>query len=258
MNQRRQQREEKKRNSFQKMFDKRKAAVTGIAPSPIRELPDMLRELVPLSREDWGLYAFARENLRGKFSPEEKQALIRGAISCGQQYAREYRASYPHAAPQEIAKSLGLRVLSPEKPSHGGGQVMFACFSPPNEIQIYLDATTRAVRALEESEELRRILGEIDPRQVLIAHELFHYVEETHPDIYTETTKIDLRPLGIFHNHSKIICLGEIAAMAFAQELLGLPYSPYVFDIFLVYLYNKQTASNLFVQIKAIIAKGGA
>ena len=45
------------------------------------------------------------------------------------------------------------------------------------------------------------------------------------------------------------MCLGEIAGMAFAKELLQLTYSPYILDSFLVYLYHPKVAFDLYNEI---------
>ena len=37
--------------------------------------------------------------------------------------------------------------------------------------------------------------------------------------------------------------------MAFAKELLELPYSPYILDSFLVYLYHPKVGYNLYKEI---------
>ena len=54
-----------------------------------------------------------------------------------------------------------------------------------------------------------------------------HNVEEKYKhEIYTKTEKIRLWSLGPVHNDSTIIALSEIAAMAFAKEITGIPYAP--------------------------------
>ena len=43
--------------------------------------------------------------------------------------------------------------------------------------------------------------------------------------------------------------------MAFARELIGLSYSPYVMDVFLVYGYNPEEASGLYEEIMGYAGK---
>ena len=70
--------------------------------------------------------------------------------------------------------------------------------------------------------------------------------------MFTQTEKIRLWKLGPFKNDSNIVCLGEIAGMAFAKELLQLSYSPYILDSFLVYLYYPKVAYELYKEIMNI------
>ena len=52
-----------------------------------------------------------------------------------------------------------------------------------------------------------------------------------------------------FSNKSSIACLSEIAAMAFAAQLLGLTVSPYMLDVLLVRAYDRNMAAGLFEEI---------
>ena len=93
-------------------------------------------------------------------------------------------------------------------------------------------------------------LGARDIAKLLIGHELFHYVEEQYKkEIWTRTYKIELWAPKFLHNRSTVGILGEIAAMAFTQELNRLPYSPYVMDAFLVYGYSPEAASGLYEEM---------
>lgn len=239
---------------LQKKIEKQKARVFGVAGTPNLNLSDILEDLVEISDEKWGTYAFANEPLREKFTSNERKALSKQAIECGKAQAREYRKKYPNYTIDQIAKAMGVKVTYPDIPDRGlgGGQVLFARFINPNRIEVFTDCTKKAYEAIKNYN-LYNILQVYGVKEVLTAHELFHYIEEIKSKtIFTQTKTIDVRPFGIFHNHSKILCLSEIAAMAFTKEILGLSYSPYIFDVMLVYLYNKQVACNLYVQIKTI------
>ena len=89
----------------------------------------------------------------------------------------------------------------------------------------------------------------------IVAHELFHAVEERHvKEIYTRTERVELwrKP---FSNKSTISCLSEIAAMAFAGKLLDLKVSPYMLDVLLVYSYDKNAAWGLYDEIMNMTKK---
>ena len=166
---------------------------------------EMAAYLRSLDDRQWGRYAFSREPLEGKFTPQQKDA---------------YTAATPA----------------------GGGQVLFAQFVQPDEITIFTDC-------LDKAETLGGLLpARAKLQSIILAHELFHAVEEANPDIYTRTEKIELwrKP---FSNKSCIVCLSEIAAMAFAKQLLGLDFNPYALDVLLVYPYDAQAACGLYAEI---------
>ncbi|MGN0983321.1 MAG: hypothetical protein ACI4OI_00645, partial [Gemmiger sp.] len=94
------------------------------------------------------------------------------------------------------------------------------------------------------------LTGHLDITRLLLGHELFHYVEERYKkEIWTRTYRLRLWQIGPIHNDSGVMVLGEIAAMAFTQELNELRYSPYVMDAYLVYGYSPEAASALYEEM---------
>ena len=220
---------------------------------PLVPLQELAAYLISISDEQWGRYAFSRDPIDRRFTREERSELTRQALDCGEHYAAEALA-HGYAAPEALAEHLGVRVRYPFRPSGAleGSRVLFAQYITPNKIDIYTDCTQRADEAFA-APELRALLGEVRTADVLLCHELFHYFE--HRDrktVFTETARKDIPIFGCIPNRARILCLGEIAAMRFAQRLLDLPYSPYVYDVLLTYLYNEQAACNLCAEIRSL------
>lgn len=208
----------------------------------------MLKELINISDEEWGMYAFRREPLKGKFSIEKKLELIEKANLCGIEYAKKIRQQNGNINVYEIAKNIGIEVDYPQRPN-GGGHIIFAQFVNPNKVTIFKDSVDKALELIEK-EKLNDLFNNVNVEEILLAHEIFHYIEEHNGDaMFTQTEKIRLWTLGPFKNDSNIVCLGEIAGMAFAKELLQLPYSPYILDSFLVYLYHPKVGYELYKEI---------
>ena len=198
--------------------------------------PEMIEKLGALTEEDWGKYAFSREPLEGRFSNEQKMQYTHKANDCG----------------REWAEKIAMKVKTPKVPV-GGGLVLFAQFVEPDEITIFTDCVDKASKLEEECgcDLLRRE----NLTNTLLAHELFHAVEEQHvKEIYTRTERVELwrKP---FSNKSMISCLSEIAAMAFAGKLLDLKVSPYMLDVLLVYSYDKNAAWGLYDEIMNMTKK---
>lgn len=207
----------------------------------------MISELTSLSEEQWGGYAFYHEPLERKFDKTQKKEYTAKACACGRGEARRVKEKYPEFSVRQILEKMGFTVKTPDVPT-GGGHVIFAQYIEPAEVVVYRDCVEKA-NELIQREDLACCLGDLNIEELLLAHELFHGIEyRKRQTIYTQTEKIELwrRP---FSNRSRILCLSEMAAMAFAGEMLGIPYSPYVMDVLLMYSYNNEAAQALYEEI---------
>ena len=116
-----------------------------------------------------------------------------------------------------------------------------------------MDAVYRAEKLLHKKPVKDILTEHMKPAKVILSHEIFHCLEDKYSsEIFTRTEKIRLWSLGPLHNDSGIYALGEIAAMAFAQALNHLYYSPYVMDVFLVYDYSAEDASGLYEEMMTL------
>lgn len=214
----------------------------GTPAEPVKypeiSVEEMARVLAGLTEEEWGRYAFSREPLEGKFDEEQKKEYTRKANACGREWAERIAGQYGTRSPRLLSEKMGMEVKTMKVPL-GGELVLFAQFVQPNEITVFTDCIDKAPAFFERE----RLMD------ILLAHELFHAVEEEYSkEIYTRTEKVELwrKP---FSNRSGIACLSEIAAMAFAGQLVGLDVSPYMLDVLLVYAYDKNVACGLFDEI---------
>lgn len=210
-------------------------------------ISEMMEKLINLDAMEWGDYAFYHEPLERKFTEEQKKEYIRKANICGEQEAEELLKQYPNAGIQTLAEDMGFTVKMPKTPI-GGGHVIFAQYVEPKEITVFTDCVEKAEKLIKE-EQLSSLLEGFDLTEVLLAHELFHGIEyRKRKEIFTQTEKIQLwrKP---FSNKSRIICLSEIAAMAFAEKMTGIHGSPYILDVLLMYVYNKEAAEALYEEI---------
>ena len=221
----------------------------------IYPLEDMLRDLTMIPLKDYCTYVFSREPLNGKFNDAMREKWMAQAIDCGQKYARKVCDSYGFTDPESLAKAMGLDVSYPSFPENAS-RVLFAEFREPKTVNIYMDAVKKAEKFLKRPEVKAVLTDQLDVAGLLLAHELFHFVEEYYQkEIFTKQEKIRLWSLGPLHNDSSIIALSEIAAMAFAQEITGISYSPYVMDVFLVYGYSPEEASGLYGEMMMYAGK---
>lgn len=212
-----------------------------------KPLSEMILDLKSLSEEQWGLYAFSREPLEGKFTRQQKIEYTKRAAACGREEAKMLLEKLGSRNGRAAAASLGFKVSTPDMPN-GGGHVIFAQYEEPDQITIFMDGISKAEMMMKE-EAVAEVLEHQDLFELLLAHELFHGIEYQKRDIiYTQIEKIELwrKP---FSNRSRIIALGEIAAMAFAGQWMGISWMPYVLDVALMWCYEPKAAEALYREI---------
>ena len=215
----------------------------------VRPIEDMVKDLSSIEPVEWYSYAFSREPLNGKFNQEQRRDWMEKSLACGREYARKICEKYKTRDPKELAAAMDMDISYPEFPEKTD-RVLFAEYRVPNKICIYMDAVKKAEKLFERPGILELLAEGLDIGRLLLAHELFHWVEEQYKnEIFTKTEKVRLWSLGFLHNDSNVIAFSEIAAMGFAQEIMGITYSPYVMDVFLVYGYSPQEASGLYEEM---------
>ncbi len=229
----------------------KKEDVAALKPHRKRyPLEEMLAALIKVDDIDWYGYAFSRDPINGKFTDEQRRNWMEKAIICGREYANRVSKLYESKDPAVIAEGMKMKVSYPQLPEKTD-RILFAEYRVPNRICIYMDAVNKAKRYLKRPEIRDLLTHELDVSSLLLAHELFHNVEDKYrKEIFTQREKARLWSLGPIHNDSPILALSEIAAMAFAKELTGIPYSPYVMDVFLMYGYSPEEASGLYENLK--------
>lgn len=189
----------------------------------------LFNELKKYSRADWCAYLFAGEPLRNKITAEQQNELISGAVKCGQQFADEIRDQYGTIDATQLADKL-CKVTHVDVPPIVN-QVLLASLTEPNDLKVFDQPIQELVNLNLPGFTKRVILN------IVMGHELFHFIEGQHPDAFTQTAQIDLWHVGRYHHRSTVTVVSEIAAMAFSWRLNRLSYSPLVLNILLLQKY---------------------
>jgi hypothetical protein len=212
-------------------------------------LNEMLQKTMELDDDFWGsVYAFSTDPAGRAISPEDKFSLSRRAQDCGKITAQKTAAEYETTNIHGLVKKIGL-ITEKIPGAEQGGAIHFAEFVEPDTIRIYEECLKETSLQEEQlSQDVKNLFSSAE--EVLITHELFHYLEYLQRDtIFTRTYVHHLRPVLFFHPTARLLCISEIAAMAFIKEYLKLPYSPYVFDLLLVYGFSKEKAYRAYSNI---------
>lgn len=207
----------------------------------LREMAEGLASVNDLS---WGMYAFSRDILRDKVSEAEKKRMIELAICCGYEMADKVMSSLGTWDPWELAEKLKLKVEYADR-GQIADRVLFALFTPPDQIQIMKEPIELAA----ESGLPEGLLTMDQIKRLILGHEIFHYLEEEEEGIYTRREKVVLWRLLGYKSESTVRALSEIAGMYFSKKINGFLYSPFALDILLYYNYNSNEALKMYREV---------
>lgn len=218
------------------------------------DLSEMIYNLLKVEDDTWGLYALSRDILKARISDDKIFHYIHKANECGKEYAKRIISLNQTNDIHIIAKNLKLN-LSYKDNYITGNRILFATYTPPNEIEIMLEPIEKATNNLffKNDPFLIDHFNKNSIINTIVGHEVFHYLEDQfEKEIYTRKEKILLWNFFGIKNYSTIRALGEIAAMAFTKELNGLSYSPFILDVLLYYSYDSFSAVKIYKTVLEI------
>jgi hypothetical protein len=190
-----------------------------------------LAEFMPASPETLGLLVLEGDLHGRRLERSAQHAAVADALADGTATARDLQARFPSRSPEELARALKVPIESTDDDPLVGSIWRFAEYRPrPPRIVLY----SRGLAPLEAmlvGTMATRLLGRATPRDVFIAHELYHHAEAVRSEVpIARRYQPTLLRIGNWHWRTGVAALAEIAAGAFAQSLLELPCHPKVLD----------------------------
>ena len=188
-------------------------------------------EFVTASPETLGLIMLGADPHAGRLERPAQLAAVADALADGTATARALQERFPGRTPCELAHELGLPVETTDDDPMVGTLWRFAEYRPrPPRIVLYNRGLAPLERTLTGGL-AAELLGQATPRQVFVAHELYHHAETIRSDVpIVRRHRPTLFRIGNWHWRTGIVALAEIAAGAFAQSLLDLPCHPKILD----------------------------
>lgn len=210
---------------------------------------ELLDETLALPQEAFQWHMLSNDPLFERYSRAQCTAIISQGEQIGRQYASEVLSL--GMGVDEVLKHYAIDYDEQTKPI-AADRVIFAQYVEPKSITVFTD-TLRKYQQYREVHGAARDISGSTVRNVLIAHELFHYLEyRDEQTIATRNFRITTHRLGPITLKSKVSSMSEIAAMEFAKVWLGLDYSPNVFDVLLVRPYEPDAATVILDNISSV------
>ncbi len=166
-----------------------------------------------------------------RIEPERHVTLVEAALADGRFLAADVRSNLG-SDPASIAARCDVPVTNSEGEAGFGSIVVFAEYATrPPSITLYGPAIRRLDTRITGESAAR--LGISGTRAIFLAHELYHHFDCTRREPLARRHRVRIFSLGSWTWTSGLTSLAEIAAGAFAQELLGLSFHPKVLDLLL-------------------------
>ena len=188
-------------------------------------------EIASASPGTLGLSMLKADAHAARLDDRAQIAAVSDALADGEATAKDMRLRFPGFSPREIARAFGVPIAAGADDPMVGSIWRFAEYRPrPPRILLYTRGLAPLAQALADGLAVR-LLGDATVEDVFIAHELYHHLEATRPEVpIARRHQATLFRIGKWRWRTGIATLSEIAAGAFAQALLDLPCHPKVLD----------------------------
>jgi hypothetical protein len=198
--------------------------------SPLSALGGLVDPL--LAPEGWmglALIRLAEDPLAARLPPSERAALARTARAAGAEMAQQALGS-GRASAEARLRDCGVVIHEDGGEAMSGPFVHHALYAaPPPRITLY----RRPLAVLERlfaAACLRSRLGEVDVREVILAHELCHHLVHTGGAPAGVRPRVEVLRLGPWRRRAVMRTAEEIAAAGFAAAWCGLTWPPELLD----------------------------
>jgi hypothetical protein len=194
-----------------------------------------LAEFMAASPETLGLILLEADPHGRHLEGPAQLAAVADALADGAMTARDFQERFPGHTPEELARAFDVPVETTDDDPMVGSIWRFAEYRPrPPRIVLY-NRGLAPLEAMLAGAMATRLLGRATPRDVFIAHELYHHAEAIRPEVsIARRHRPTLFRIGNWHWRTGVAALAEIAAGAFAQSLLDLPCHPKALDFAIV------------------------
>jgi hypothetical protein len=194
--------------------------------------PPGFAEIETASPETLGLAMLKADHHGWRLDYAAQLAAVSDALADGAATAGDLRKRFPSLMPQDVAREFRVPIETTDDDPMVGSIWRFAEYRPrPPRIMLY----NRGIAPLEHrlaGSPIQRLLGRATPRDVFVAHELYHHIEAIRSEVpIARRYQPTLFRIGNWRWRTGIAALAEIAAGAFAQSLLDLPCHPGVLNL---------------------------
>ena len=179
-----------------------------------------------------GLLQLSQDPQYHRIPADQHGALVEAALKDGHLLAECARDQWGDV-PAVVAARCGVPIVRSEENAGFGSIVVYADYvSRPPCITLYLPAIRRLDQQLAKHSAQAADIG--STLTIFLAHELYHHFDCLRGASLACRHAVKIFGIGSWQWTSGLSSLCEIAAGAFAQRLLGLPFHPKLLDLLML------------------------
>lgn len=215
---------------------------------------DMLRKIYAFPDIALAYLMLREDRLFDRIPVKEHYKIIEFCLQMGRKKAEEIGESSPSPGILDLLSDLGIKLVTKEKYVIPDMRFMGNHLKKEKDAYIeriycseYLPRPATIVvyqNTVDLAYEIFTGNGfAIDKnliREIFIAHELYHHLEETNKCIIKSYPRVTIIGKGRWQIKVMINTCSEIAAMAFAKEVLKAPFFPKIIDLFILSQRNPE------------------
>lgn len=199
----------------------------------------------------WGLATLANDPLFRMFDQVQQEEIVKTSVQIGIAEAQGIMQACASTDPLIIAGFLGIVINNVTGDTEGQRALRYFAQYCTGVINVYTDMVIETEEILAHYR-LQDVLGRFDVKSVLVAHELFHYLEEQKSAIETRHMRVKVKRLGFWSGYVCPYMASEIAAFAFAKCLLQLSFHPRLLELISLYHQEPPISAKIFWNIMEI------
>ncbi|HBE87091.1 MAG TPA: hypothetical protein DDW53_19675 [Lachnoclostridium sp.] len=203
------------------------------------------RYFADISDRVWHEYLWSHDRLCRRIEPELREQSAQAAAWIGISASRRIISGHSAVSIKNLIEAAGCRIEKVlDDPLKQLRPYLFAEFEEPDRITVYEERVSKVQQLLEKER-----LGVFSDNaltssyncslaeQVILAHEFFHFLDYE-GKLTDGISRIRITAFGKLKLQVRVSALSEIAAMAFARDLLALNVHPCILDLLLLHNVN--------------------
>lgn len=188
-----------------------------------------IEKLVHKKDEDFYITMLNKDVTACKFDLAKKLEVIEKTIDVTNQFKRVLVKRFGEGKPSYYVQRLGLEIrYINEKDTF-----TYNFIGQYDTKKKFITLNMYVINKINEFIRERRLtdLVKVDyVSEVVLAHELFHHMQELYPDTYIEQKNFEQKILGLFKIKTKLVVLEEIGAVSFSKTLSNLEFNPLIYN----------------------------